>query len=1055
AVPGSVNFKTGKVNVNGRNTTLYQLFHDNYIQRGMSEEAARKKLLGDESDPENYPGIFTGENGVFRDNTPHTMRIFYFERGAGASNLHMRFNLATVRKGAVQLTKKLGGLDTTESSSAKFAYQIKYRKADGSEHYLTNTPQHEENGGSGESGENGAGESGNGEGSGSGAGESGSGEGGGSGSGESGSGEGGPDWEDPDLDPYDRVCYKDTHNPVEFKDSVEIDGVTYENVFFIVPGDKGTADITFPNDMVDYRIIECGVNTDIYYQVKVNDVDITGSGNQEYSPGQTYKNNRKDFGIEYAATDARPKVEYENYPHKQNLQIRKRLYFRREGADPVEAQGEERLTSASFNFRLYFGTEFDDNPDDPAYIYEYHVKDINGDYCRRDKDTYGKFVPIDPGKAYDQLTPDQKRLATFDSGTGGSISEIPAYYTVEIRDVLVGSPFRIAELDSETADGFKYWRYAVEKYVDEPGEGTPESPSQNDGVTDTIENGKTSLVYVDNLKGFGLRLNKVWADANDMKDRDSTFFAVFIQGENEQLTYVPDSLKELSLKDIDGNVIEQTLYWFYEELPQGAENLSDLLVREVTPPETAGGEPTPIKEGEPVVLNGTHTHSETEESIIYKVTYDKPVTKENVRTFGVTDTPEKQFIVLKKMRWDGETPLAGAAFTLSAGSQSSEYTSGSDGGITILYPMTGTEYTLTETSAPSAWQGLAYPIHFSVDQDGEVTVTTENGTEWYTLTQMSDSSPAMLIVKDRPYTLKAVKKDGQTGSPLKDVSFELFHYISTATGYDFSPMGGEYTDLKTDENGLIPKIDEVLPTGIYQLRERTPQGYQPLSQQGDEYTSYITFRISGKGVVTLTDNNPEGISLSSETDDTTGTMAYTLTILNYPQIKIRKTDENGQDLKGAKFRLNRLTNSSVWEVYNGGGITNGVIDLTAGAGKMITYLPDGRYQLVEEKAPDGYIIQHPYVYFTAARVEGQQLIWLTDENGSRAAGEEEGTYSNTIDDATLDPGTNLITITIINHPGAALPGSGGPGTRIFLVLGTMLLCIAGTLLAGRRILTKR
>lgn len=47
------------------------------------------------------------------------------ERGASASNLHMKFNLAAVQKGAVQLSKKVENV--SDASELLFPYQIFYR----------------------------------------------------------------------------------------------------------------------------------------------------------------------------------------------------------------------------------------------------------------------------------------------------------------------------------------------------------------------------------------------------------------------------------------------------------------------------------------------------------------------------------------------------------------------------------------------------------------------------------------------------------------------------------------------------------------------------------------------------------------------------------------------------------------------------------------------------------------------------------------------------------------------------------------------------------------
>ena len=123
---GSVNFRTGQVRGRSNsNTTLYDVFKAYYTARGLSEAEINWKL-GE---------IFTlNENNehVFRDYTSHDMRIFYMERGAGASNLRMRFNLAAVRPNTFVLSKKLTGTDQADNDLIEFPYQVFYTsKEDG------------------------------------------------------------------------------------------------------------------------------------------------------------------------------------------------------------------------------------------------------------------------------------------------------------------------------------------------------------------------------------------------------------------------------------------------------------------------------------------------------------------------------------------------------------------------------------------------------------------------------------------------------------------------------------------------------------------------------------------------------------------------------------------------------------------------------------------------------------------------------------------------------------------------------------------------------------
>lgn len=73
----------------------------------------------------NYANVdkyFKGD--TFVDYGSHNFKMFYMERGAGASNLHMKFNLEVVPQGTVEVEKQLTNTDKEKYSDVEFGFRV-------------------------------------------------------------------------------------------------------------------------------------------------------------------------------------------------------------------------------------------------------------------------------------------------------------------------------------------------------------------------------------------------------------------------------------------------------------------------------------------------------------------------------------------------------------------------------------------------------------------------------------------------------------------------------------------------------------------------------------------------------------------------------------------------------------------------------------------------------------------------------------------------------------------------------------------------------------------
>lgn len=126
---GKINFSTGVVEWTDcktgetpitSSTTLKEIFEKaGVLPNGKSwtEEGAAKEFKGN----------------TFADYTAnHSFKMYYFERGAGASNLHVKFNLPTVPKNTINVQKVVqteGGEDVNYKEDVDFLFEIKVSDA--------------------------------------------------------------------------------------------------------------------------------------------------------------------------------------------------------------------------------------------------------------------------------------------------------------------------------------------------------------------------------------------------------------------------------------------------------------------------------------------------------------------------------------------------------------------------------------------------------------------------------------------------------------------------------------------------------------------------------------------------------------------------------------------------------------------------------------------------------------------------------------------------------------------------------------------------------------
>lgn len=838
ALSGKVNFRTGEVEVNGEKTTLIDIFRANYEARNETDIDGKLAEIFEDN----------GNGGkIFKDYTTHTMRVFYMERGAGASNLHMRFNLASVTPGHVVVSKTLSGegADVLDKDFVEYPFQIYYTENDG---------------------------------------------------------EGGSAGEEKLLrndDEHVRVTYQNSNQPVTYVKKYRPPGFSeeqaYESIYFLNP--KKNAEISFPDNTISYRIVECAVDHTVYGNVMINGAEVPADRIEIVGDLRSYKS-------EAISAEDRPTINFDNYV---NDDVIKDLYITKKLVD----ENNNVITDdpATFSFRLYISSVDVSADEIPlADMYKYYVLTADKRMCRFDYDTQ-KFVPTDLTYSQDTVRAVEEGnvegitvdTVTFLTSGWGSVSGIPAGYTICVPGLPVGSVFKVTE-DVKSGYGLMKYECVLGEKTNADGSTEPiASYHQYDGNPANVgkviaEESPQMEVY--NKKGYGLTVKKRWSDTSITTYHEPVYTAVYVDGE----------LLEGSVRQIVSP--STSAYYFWTTLKSKTGGLprtgfDGYVVREVkltgqpvADPDgvvTGYDEITPLNSGDSISLTAKRTAAATptgespEKSFNYVAEYEQGTEEGSSRTDTIINNREGG-IAVRLFKWNSTVPLKGGQFTLtdSSGDMIGSYVSDASGIVTMLYNFEPDQlYTLTENVSPKGYIGLQKKLCFKVNTDETVSLYCEDGiTEW----SAADSGwadwkngqngiTAYVDVYNKSFNFKIVKTDSEDSDiKLDSAHFALYKQANTTiSGYvkNKAPMTG-FEDLKTVDgevdicggsSGRV--INPGVNGAIFFLTETAaPMSYSKLEDD-------VIFRISPLGVPSLITNSYNGQLV--ETEDS---YIYTLSVPN-------------------------------------------------------------------------------------------------------------------------------------------------------------------------------
>ena len=255
-------------------------------------------------------------------------------------------------------------------------------------------------------------------------------------------------------------------------------------------------------------------------------------------------------------------------------------------------------------------------------------------------------------------------------------------------------------------------------------------------------------------------------------------------------------------------------------------------------------------------------------------------------------------------------------------------------------------------------------------------------------------------------SFKVYKNDGETAidSSKYELSFTDDHHFTVTIkdvkglGTDVSKVKVEYT-ATLNENAVIGAVGN--PNKMYMEFSNNP-------------------------------NNEQGGDKGQTPEDKVIVFTY--------KVHINKYDSRRVPLTGAAFKLEKVFADGSKKIVKEYTITTE--DDEDRTGFEFTGLDDGQYILTETITPEGYNTMDPITFnITASHDKTSDDPKLTDLNGNPVDGEIA--FSTKVSTGTLTAG-------VINYKGSELPSTGGMGTTVLYVAGTIMILAAGVFLVMKK-----